>query len=140
MADIAFIAILKDGQYIHISTRLNSVAEFHIDCHCTALSSLLCFYHSGDSMLRHWQQMGIKVRYLPFYCLWSINEHLSCSSSSSYIVIISFLIYKIVFEISLNICMMFNNIESKHGKLVFSSTDPKGQVRYYHSVSVTSSP
>jgi hypothetical protein len=62
-------------------------------------------------------------------------QHLSCSSSYSYIVIISFLIYKIMFEISLNICMMFNNIESKHGKLVFSSTDPKGQVRYYHSVS-----
>ena len=42
VADNTFIGILKDGQYIHICTRLSSVAEYHIDCHCTALSSLLC--------------------------------------------------------------------------------------------------
>jgi len=36
--------------------------------------------------------------------------------------------------------MMFNKIEIEHVKLTFSSTDPKGQVRYYHSVSAVCSP
>jgi len=35
--------------------------------------------------------------------------------------------------------MMFEKIEIEHIKLNFSSTDQKGQVRYYHSASIVCS-
>jgi len=36
--------------------------------------------------------------------------------------------------------MMFSKIEIEHVKLIYSSPDPKGQMRYYHSESVVCSP
>ena len=140
MADIAFIAILKDGQYIHICTRSSSVAEYHIDCHCTALSSLLCILSPWWFYVETLATNGYQGKILSVLFLWSIN------ATSFFLFVLLLYSDNLLSYLQNSVWNIFEYLiwclknRSEDVKLNVSSTDPKGQVRYDHSASIVCSP